>query len=364
MHLPRLQRVCTPAAARPLAAAVRPLTTARPARCAAGPPSGAPAAGGPPPGADRDYKVALITGANTGIGYITALRLAEQNYRVVLGCRDTAKAEAARARIREAVPQNTAGVEVATFDLANLSSVHAWASRAQDFGHPLDCLILNAGVMACPEMRTADGFEYQLGVNHLGHFLLAGMLAPLMVRTGRPARVVSLASAAHLGGHINFDDLQSERSYSPWPAYAQSKLANVLFAYEFDRRLPADSGVTVNALHPGVVATDLGRYLLPEKPAWWQVPLIAGLKAVTLTPEAGAATSIYLASSPEVEGVSGKYYDACKPVPSSKESYDRGVAERLWEVSAELVEGAGPSIGEGLRRGLAVLDGAKAPAAV
>jgi NAD(P)-dependent dehydrogenase (short-subunit alcohol dehydrogenase family) len=304
-------------------------------RCAAN-------AGGPPTnpaGAARDYKVALVTGGNTGIGFITAQSLAEKGYYVVLGCRNKAKAEAARDRIKAAVPGNR-GVEVATFDLADLASVQAWASRARDFGLPLDLLVNNAGVMACPEMRTKDGFEYQLGVHHLGHFLLTNMLLPLMTDPLRPSRIVNVSSAAHMFGHMNFDDLQSTQSYDAWRAYGQSKLANVLFTYQLAKRLPVGSSTTVNALHPGVVNTELGRYLLPEQPAWWQMPLLNGLKAFTLTPEQGAATSIYVASSPEVEGVSGKYFDKCKPVTSSKESYDVEIAAKLWNTSAELVESA------------------------
>ena len=320
-----------PRAAAKAVAPSRHLTT--PVRCAAGPP-----AGGPPtiPGS-RDYKVALVTGGNTGIGYQTSLSLAQQGYYVVLGCRNKSKAEAARDQIKAAVP-SCRGVEVAEFDLADLASVRAWASRAQDFGLPLDVLVNNAGVMACPAMQTKDGFEYQLGVNHLGHYLLTNMLLPLMTNTGRPSRIVNVSSAAHMFGHMNFGDLQSTQNYDSWKVYGQSKLANVLFTYELARRLPANGQTTVNALHPGVVNTELARYLLPDEPAWWQKPLMYGMQAFLLTPEQGAATSIYLASSPEVEGVTGKYFDKCKPIVSSKESYDTEVAAKLWNKSAELVE--------------------------
>ncbi|KAL4459034.1 hypothetical protein ABPG75_013899 [Micractinium tetrahymenae] len=310
----------------------------RGARCsAAGPPSGA-AAGGPPAwaSAQRDHKVALITGANTGIGFETAKALLHKDYYVVLACRDKDKAEAARGKLKQLVPQGR-GVELVNFDLADLSSVRAWAQRAQDFGHPLDVLVNNAGVMACPQLATKDGFEYQLGVNHLGHFLLTNMLLPLLSTPDRPARIVNVSSAAHYFGHINFDDLQSSRDYQPWKAYGQSKLANVLFTYELARRLSPAANCTANTLHPGVVNTELARYLLPEQTAWWQQTLVQISKTFALTPEQGAQTSIYLASSPEVEGLSGKYYDKCRPVSSSKESYDLDVAKRFWDVSAELV---------------------------
>ena len=165
------------------------------------------------------------------------------------------------------------------------------------------------------------------------------MLAPLMVGTGRPSRIVNVASAAHLFGTIDFDDLQSRRSYDPWRAYGQSKLANVLFTYELARRLPPGSGATANALHPGIVDTELARYLVPagREPPLWQRPLLAAARALALTPEQGAATSVHLAAAPEVEGVSGKYFDGCRPVGSSRESYDEGAARRLWDASAELV---------------------------
>ena len=166
------------------------------------------------------------------------------------------------------------------------------------------------------------------------------MLLPLLTDPKRPSRIVNVSSAAHMFGHMNFEDLQSTQNYDAWRAYGQSKLANVLFTYQLAKLLPADSNTTVNTLHPGVVNTELGRYLLPDQPAWWQIPLVNGLNAFTLTPEQGAATSIYLASSPEVEGVTGKYYDKCKPIVSSKESYDAEVARKLWDTSAELVEGA------------------------
>ncbi|EFN53158.1 hypothetical protein CHLNCDRAFT_26048 [Chlorella variabilis] len=310
-------------------------------RCAAGGDGGPPPAAGGPPGAaparPLNYRVALITGANTGIGFETAKALARQDYRVVLACRNKEKAEAARAKLQELVPENTRGVEVAVMDLADLGSVRAWAQRAQDFGHPVDVLVNNAGVMACPQMQTRDGFEMQLGVNHLGHFLLTNMLLPLLSTPERPSRIVTVSSAAHYFGHINFDDLQSQRNYDSWRAYGQSKLANVLFSYELARRLPVGANCTANTLHPGVVDTELARYLLPGQTAWWQKPLLQFGKAFSLTPEQGAQTSIYLASSPEVEGVTGKYYNKCRPETSSSESYDATVAARLWDVSAELV---------------------------
>lgn len=237
-------------------------------------------------------------------------------------------------------------MDLAVFDLADLASVQDYANSALDAGTRLDVLVNNAGVMACPLMRTRDGFEYQLGVNHLGHFLLTNMLLPALLRSephGEHARVVNVASAAHMFGTMNFGDLNYKNAgkYDRWRAYGQSKLANILFTRELARRLPvATSGVIFNTLHPGVVATELGRFLLPggeEGVAWWQAPLVAAAKAFTLTPEQGARTSLYLASSPEAEGVSGQYFDSCKEAPSSRESKDAVIAARLWDASAELV---------------------------
>ncbi|GAB4823373.1 hypothetical protein N2152v2_010419 [Parachlorella kessleri] len=230
-----------------------------------------------------------------------------------------------------------AKLEVAVFDLADLSSVRDWANKALSFGFPVDVLVNNAGVMACPRLETKDGFEYQLGVNHLGHFLLTNMLLPLLTSNPEsPARIVNVSSSAHAFGHIKFEDLQSTRGYNRWGAYGQSKLANVLFTYELARRL--GSKASVNALHPGVVRSELQRYLVEG--LTWQKPLVTALGTLFggLAPEEGAKTSVYLASSAEIEGVTGKYFDKCKPVRSSAESYDSNVTQRLWDVSAELVK--------------------------
>lgn len=290
---------------------------------------------GTPPGPPglADSQVALVTGGNTGIGFETAKSLASQGYYVVLGCRDVAKGRAARERIREAVP-GCPGIEVVTFDLADLESVRSWALRAQDVGTPLNVLVNNAGVMATPESYTSQGHELQFGVNHLGHFLLTQMLLPLMVATGKEARIINVSSAAHFFGDIDFGEIQGSRGkpYDRWRAYNQSKLANVMFTYELSRRLGGDSKVMVNALHPGVVASELGRYILPSIP-----PVLAQLASnFVLTPEQGARTSIYLASSPEVQGKTGLYWDKCKSVRSSRLSYDTIKASRLWDVSMEL----------------------------
>ncbi|EIE22630.1 NAD(P)-binding protein [Coccomyxa subellipsoidea C-169] len=287
---------------------------------------------------------AILWGANTGIGFETANSLASQGYATVLACRDINKGRAARDKIKAGLPG--AKVEAVSLDLADLSTIRSFATKALDGGRPLDVLVNNAGmllvpcVMATPELRTKDGFELQLGTNHLGHFLLTTMLLPLLTDPSRPSRIVNVSSSAHMFGRINFEDLQSRQKYQPWVAYGQSKLANVLFTYELARRLPLDANVTVNALHPGVVQTELQRYLVPDPVPWWQVPLLKAASVFLKTPVQGAATSIYLASSPEVEGVSSKYWVDCQPKASSKASYDTDVARKLWEVSQELTAAA------------------------
>jgi len=239
-------------------------------------------------------------------------------------------------------------IEIGEFDLADCESIRNFSKAMLDQDRRIDVLCNNAGVMACPKMRTKDGFEMQLGVNHLGHFLLTNMLMPLLQNTARETndvRIINVASAAHIPGRIDFDDLQYEtREYKRWEAYSQSKLANVIFSYELAKRL-GSTGISSNALHPGVVATELGRYLFPSTSSsnentgpFWAAPLIFVLKQFLLTPEEGARTSIYLASDDKVRGVTGKYYDSCKPIESNRESYDTDISAKLWDVSAELVK--------------------------
>jgi len=222
--------------------------------------------------------------------------------------------------------------------------VRSFARRFLDSGEPLDVLVNNAGIMACPLMRTKDGFEMQLGVNHLGHFALTLELLPRLSDPSRSSRVVTVSSAAHLAGSMNFNDLNSQRGYQRWVAYSQSKLANVLMTYELARRTPNTARLTANTLHPGVVATDLARFLLPsESEMPWAAKAAAGLMRNFLkTPEQGAQTSICLTSSPDVEGLTSRYFSDCKPVPSSPVSYDPDVARRLWEMSMELTESPAP----------------------
>jgi NAD(P)-dependent dehydrogenase (short-subunit alcohol dehydrogenase family) len=269
----------------------------------------------------------MITGATSGLGRVTALELARLGASLTLVCRNRTRGE----EVIEEIHQKTGNraVKLMLADLSVQSSIRELATTFLERGEPLNVLVNNAGVFNLKREVTADGIETVFAVNHLSYFMLTLLLLD-RVRQSAPARIVNVASAAHRNGTINFDDLGSERRYRAMRVYGQSKLANVLFTYELARRL-GDGAVTVNAAHPGAVATGLGanngalaKLLLP----------VVGL--FMRSPEQGAATQVYLASSSDMEGVNGKYYLNCKPAQSSAESYDTGVARRLWDVSAEM----------------------------
>jgi NAD(P)-dependent dehydrogenase (short-subunit alcohol dehydrogenase family) len=278
-------------------------------------------------------RVAIVTGANTGIGFEAARALAKKGARVILGCRSREKGEAAVARIETEKPEEKP--ELALLDLADLKSVHRFADEVLGGSERLDLLINNAGVMACPESRTAQGFERQFGVNHLGHFALTALLMPLVSRTPE-SRVVTVSSQAHRAGSIVFDDLDfSRRGYNPMGAYGQSKLANLLFTFELQRRLEASGADTIAvAAHPGWTATDLQRH------AWyarWLNPLFA------MSTEKGALPTLRAATAPDANG--GDYYGPGgfyemwgypERVGSSDAAQSLEDAERLWTVSEEL----------------------------
>ncbi|WIA11936.1 hypothetical protein OEZ85_012018 [Tetradesmus obliquus] len=278
----------------------------------------------------------MITGGNTGIGYETAKVLLAKGYSVTLACRDASRASNAVQRLQQQQPG--APVDYLLLDLADLASVRDAANKWMDSGKQIDVLLNNAGVMACPRMETAQGYEYQLGVNHLGHFLWTNTLLPLLKQNPNPVRIVNVASTAHMFGKMDFDDLQSRNNYDRWRAYGQSKLANILFTYELARKLQPSSSITANCLHPGVVRTELSRYLMTDPDALTSKLLTALFTPFTLSPEQGALTNIYCCSSPDVEGISGKYYDSCKPVASTPASYDTATAAKLWSVSKELTQ--------------------------
>ena len=284
---------------------------------------------------------ALVTGANTGLGWENARALAGAGAHVVLGCRNPQKADDALERLRAVHPD--ASAEVMLMDMADLSSIRDAVERDGDA--PLDVLINNAGIMGTPKATTADGFESQLGTNHLGHFALTGLLLDRL-EAAPAARVVTVSSFGHRPGKIDLDDLQSERGYNRWVAYFQSKLANLLFTYELQRRLEAaDSTTSALASHPGGSNTELGKSRdgtggLSAKMIALSEPIAARLMQ---TAQMGALPTLRAAVDPDAEG--GQYYgpegwmeQQGHPVVvrSSKRSYDQAVARQLWEVSEEL----------------------------
>jgi len=279
-------------------------------------------------GGPMGEKVCLITGATSGIGKATAMGLANMGASVVMVGRDRGRGEAALAEIKEG--SANASVDLMLTDLSSQEDIRRLADEFKDAYPRLDVLVNNAGVIRSKRVTSADGIEMTFAVNHLAYFLLTNLLLDLL-KASAPSRIVNVSSAEQRNGTIDFDDLQAEKGYKTAKAYGQSKLANVLFTYELARRLEG-TGVTVNCLHPGAgVRTNLGS----------GVSGVFGFTVRALTPlmkspEKGAETSIYLASSPEVEGLSGGYFVKKAEARSSDVSHDERIARRLWEVSAEL----------------------------
>jgi len=278
-----------------------------------------------------DGRTVLITGGNTGLGKETAVALAREGARVVITTRDAQKGAVARADI---VERSGSDVEVMELDLARLASVREFAGRFGDAHDHLDVLVNNAGVMLGSRRETIDGYETTFQVNHLGPFLLTNLLRDPLV-AGDSARVVNLASAAHSSARkgLDFDDLQSTKRYRSYGVYARSKLANILFTRELARRWD-DTGVTANAVHPGFVASDFGRDGDMSRGAGLVYPL---LRVFALTPEQGARTQVYVASAPELAGITGGYWAKSAPATPSAAAQDDAAAARLWEVSEQLV---------------------------
>ncbi len=270
-------------------------------------------------------KTCVVTGANAGIGRATALGLAKMGANVVMVCRDRGRGEAAINEIRR--ESSNESVSLLLADLSSLAATRRVADEFKTKYPTLHVLVNNAGIIPRTRTVTEEGLETQFAVNHLAYFLLANLLLDVL-KASAPARIVNVTSQVHSGASIDFDDLQSERSYRATYVYKWTKLANVLFTYELARRLEG-TGVTVNCLHPGGVATNLLADYLPS-------PIRFMAKIVGISPEKGARTSIYLASSPEAEGVTGRYFVNQKEAQSSKLSYDKRLATRLWQVSAEL----------------------------
>jgi NAD(P)-dependent dehydrogenase (short-subunit alcohol dehydrogenase family) len=272
-------------------------------------------------------KTVLITGATSGIGRSTARELARLGATLFMTCRDRKRGEEAIAEIGDATGNRDLHLLVG--DLASQADIRRVATEFLTTGRPLHVLLNNAGVVNLNHELTGDGIETVFAVNHLAYFLLTLLLLDRL-KESAPARIVNVASDAHKFGKLDFDDLGGERRYRWTQSYGQSKLANILFTRELARRLEG-TGVTVNCLHPGAVATGLGK----NNGAWAQ-RLIGFLGVFFRTPDRGAETSIFLANSPNVEGVSGKYFSNCKERrPSAAASNDED-ARRLWKVSAEM----------------------------
>ena len=276
-------------------------------------------------------KTVLITGASSGIGKVTARALAEQGAKVIFTARTEAKAQATLAYLQQ--HSGNAQISYHLCDFASQQAIHSLARALQEEHAQLDVLVNNAGAVFASRQETPEGIERTFAVNHLGYFLLTHLLLDLL-KAAPSARIVNVASDAHKAvKDINFDDLGFKEGYGIMKAYGLSKIANIMFTYELARKLEGNK-VSVNALHPGFVATNIGANTIPVigKAIKWLVNLTA--KDV----ETGAQTSIYLASSAEVEGVTGKYFANKREAPSSTLSYDEAIQKTLWDVSMQLTK--------------------------
>jgi NAD(P)-dependent dehydrogenase (short-subunit alcohol dehydrogenase family) len=271
-------------------------------------------------------RICVITGATRGIGRATAAGLARLGATVVLIARRHEDGERTSREIADNSPVPPA---VVTADLASQASIRDAAAELRRLYPHLHVLVNNAGLITRRRELTSDGLELQFAVNHLAYFLLTNLLLD-QLKAGAPSRIINVSSGAHSGAQLDFDDLQGERGYDGNRAYSRTKLANILFTYELARRLQG-TGVTANCLHPGVIGTQL----LAD---YMGIPIAGRALARTFgaSPEKGAETSIYLATSPDVETVTGKYFEAKRERRSSRESYDEAAARRLWEVSERL----------------------------
>ncbi|XP_053435518.1 dehydrogenase/reductase SDR family member on chromosome X [Nycticebus coucang] len=279
-------------------------------------------------------RVAIVTGGTDGIGYATARYLARLGMHVIIAGNNESRAQEVVSKIKEETLNNK--VEFLYCDLASMRSVRQFVQNFQMKNMPLHVLVNNAGVMMVPERRTQDGFEEHIGVNYLGHFLLTNLLLDTLRvsgSAGQSARVLTVSSATHYVGELNMDDLQSRENYSPHGAYAQSKLALVVFSYHLQRLLSAEgSHVTANVVDPGVVDTDLYRHV------FWGTRLVQKLFAWLLfkTPDEGAWTSVYAAVTPDLEGVGGRYLYNEKETTSLKVTYNHELQQQLWATSCEM----------------------------
>ncbi len=275
-------------------------------------------------------KICMVTGATSGIGKVTARVLAQMGATVIVVSRNPGKCAATVDRIKQET--GNSAVEFMVADLSSQKEIHQLVQRFKSQHQYLHVLVNNAGAWINKRQESVDGIEMTFALNHLGYFLLTNLLLDIL-KASAPARIINISSYGHARGMINFGDLQARQRYNGMQAYRQSKLANVLFTYELARQLEG-TGVTVNAVNPGLVATNFGLNNLGQ--GWLTGLLRRVYGLVAISAEQGAQTAIYLATSANVEGVTGKYFEKQKAVSSSQASYDEVAARRLWQISVEM----------------------------
>ncbi|TFF95380.1 MAG: SDR family oxidoreductase [Promethearchaeota archaeon] len=273
-------------------------------------------------------KNVMITGANSGIGKQTGIDLAKMGATIIMIARNKERAFAALEEIKEASKSEKIDLFIA--DLSDQDSIRSMVKNFKKNYKKLDVLINNAGIMLTKRRSTKEGYEMTLATNHLGHFLLTSLLLQTLIKSA-PARIINVSSVAHKFGNLDFDDLQLEENFNGLLAYGNSKLANIMFTYALARHLEG-TGVTVNALHPGTVKTNFGK----RNESRWSRLFFKFLHLFFSDVKKGAKTSVYLASSPEIEEISGKYFVKSKLKKSSRASYDEEVQEKLWTISEKL----------------------------
>ncbi|MBM6383244.1 MULTISPECIES: SDR family oxidoreductase [Paenibacillus] len=276
-------------------------------------------------------KTAIVTGANSGMGLATTIQLARQGYRVIMACRSEKRGQQA---LQEALRESgSTAIELILCDLGSTQSIRHFARSFRERYSTLDVLVNNAGVVMLKRQETSDGFEQSIGINHLGHFLLTLLLIQPL-QAAEQGRVVNVSSGAYKAGKIHFDDPHLQKGYNPIKSYAQSKLANVLFTRALSRKV-ANSRVTVNCLHPGAVGTSIG----VDRNTGFGTRIMAfiGKLPFFLSPEEGAQTAIYLATSPEVAEITGRYFYQKKEQKLKAHAVDDAVTERFWTWSEQQV---------------------------
>ena len=274
-----------------------------------------------------DSKIAIVTGANSGMGMATVEALSDMGATVIMLCRNEKRGQEAYEKLMSRPERR---IELMMCDLEDCSSINAFVASVKSKYEKIDILVNNAGFISLDRQTTKEGFEKQFGINHLGHFLLTTKLIDLMYEG---SRIVNVASGAHKVGNIHFEDINLEKGYNVIKAYSQSKLANVLFTRELARRL-RDRGITVNCCHPGAVATNIGI----DRNTGFGKTITSLLKPFFQTPAEGARTAIFLATDDSVKNISGEYFYKCKIAPSSKKSKDMELVKRLYKLSENLVQ--------------------------